>query len=154
MKAPALVLALSFTLAGCGDSAEAKEARDKALDAIHAIGNYTKQQLTELSSQLQSGWSDLEGEAQKRVHLGMLVSEVIEGQQLKVEDDEVRDTITKLAGSYEDPQEVIDYYMNNPQQRQTVENLVLENKVVDWVVGQVKVNEEKRTFSDVMNKGE
>jgi hypothetical protein len=44
--------------------------------------------------------------------------------------------------------------MNNPEQKAGVENLVLENKVTDWVVDQVKVNEEKRTFSDVMNPGE
>lgn len=98
--------------------------------------------------------SVFEGEARKRVHLGMLVAEIIDGQELKAGDDEIRDTISKLAGSYEDPQEVVDYYMSNPQQRQTVENLVLENKVVDWIVSQVKVNEEKRTFSDVMNPGE
>jgi len=98
--------------------------------------------------------SIFEEQAKSRVHLGMLVGEIIDTQGLKAEDDEVRETITRLAGSYEDPQEVVDFYMNNPQQRSTVENLVLENKVTDWVVGQVKVNEEKRTFSDVMNPGE
>ena len=95
--------------------------------------------------------SVFEDQAKKRVHLGMLVAEIIDGQSFKADDDEVRETIAKLAGSYEDPQEVVDYYMNNPNQKATVENLVLENKVTDWVVGQVKVNEEKRTFSDVMN---
>jgi len=95
--------------------------------------------------------SVFEDQAKKRVHLGMLVAEIIDSQSFKADDDEVRETIAKLAGSYEDPQEVVDYYMNNPDQKATVENLVLENKVTDWVVGQVKVNEEKRTFSDVMN---
>jgi len=98
--------------------------------------------------------SVFEEQAKKRVHLGMLVGEIIDSQSLKAEDDEVRDTITKLAGSYEDPQEVVDFYMNNPEQKSTVENLVLENKVTDWVVEQVKVSEEKRTFSDVMNPGD
>lgn len=98
--------------------------------------------------------SVFEEQARKRVHLGLLVSEIIDGQELKATEDEIRDTISNLAGSYEEPQEVIDYYMNNPQQRQTVENLVLENKVTDWVVGQLSVNEEKRTFSDVMDAAE
>jgi len=98
--------------------------------------------------------SVFEEQARKRVHLGMLVAEIIDGEGLKAEDDEVRDTITKLAGSYEDPQEVIDFYMSNPEQKSSVENLVLENKVTDWVVEKLKVNEEKRTFSDVMNPGE
>jgi len=95
--------------------------------------------------------SVFEDQARDRVHLGMLVSQIIEEQQLKVEDAELQQTITKLAGSYEDPQEVVDYYMNNPEQRRSLENLVMEEKVVEWVTSQVKVNEEKRTFSDVMN---
>ena len=118
-----------------------------------------QQTLQDMQQRGQSASFDLpasvfEDQAKKRVHLGMLVAEIIDGQSFKADDDEVRETIAKLAGSYEDPQEVVDYYMNNPDQKSTVENLVLENKVTDWVVGQVKVNEEKRTFSDVMNPGE
>ena len=59
--------------------------------------------------------------------------------------------ISKLADSYQDPTEVIDYYMNNPDQKGSIKNLVLENKVTDWVVNQVSVKEEKSTFSEVMN---
>ena len=95
--------------------------------------------------------SIFEEQAKQRVHLGLLLAEVIDSQELKADEDEVRDTLTQLSASYENPQEVIDFYMNDPQQRKSVENLVLENKVTDWVVAQVKVNEEKRTFSDVMN---
>jgi len=118
-----------------------------------------QQALQDMQQRGQSASFDLpatvfEEQAKKRVHLGMLVAEIIDSNGLKAEDDEVRETITKLAGSYEDPQEVVDYYMSNPEQKATVENLVLENKVTDWVVEQVKVNEEKRTFSDVMNPGE
>jgi len=59
-----------------------------------------------------------------------------------------------MSGFYEDPQEVIDFYMNNEQQRSMLENLVLENKVNDWVVSQLDVAEESRTFSEVMNPGQ
>ena len=98
--------------------------------------------------------SVFEDQARDRVHLGMLVSEIIQQQGLKVEESDLQETITRLAGSYENPQEVVDFYMNNPEQRRSLENLVMEEKVVEWVTNQVKVNEEKRTFSDVMNPGE
>ncbi len=98
--------------------------------------------------------SIFEEQAKTRVHLGLLVAEIIDGQELKATEDEVRDTITKMSGSYEDPQEVIDFYMNNDQQRSMLENLVLENKVNDWVVSQLDVAEESRTFSEVMNPGQ
>jgi trigger factor len=98
--------------------------------------------------------SVFEDQARDRVHLGMLVSEIIQQQGLTVEDSDLQETITRLAGSYENPQEVVDFYMSNPEQRRSLENLVMEEKVVEWVTSQVKVNEEKRTFSDVMKPGE
>jgi len=49
------------------------------------------------------------------------------------------------------PEEVVEYYMNNPQQKSTIENLVLEDQVVDWVMGQVKVSEKNQSFDELMN---
>ena len=41
--------------------------------------------------------------------------------------------------------------MNNPQQKQSLENLVLEDEVVDWVLGKVKVSEKAQSFDELMN---
>jgi len=98
--------------------------------------------------------SIFEDQARTRVHLGLLVGEVIDKHELKAEEQELRETIERLAQSYEDPQEVVDYYMNNPQQRTSIENLVLEDKVVEWALNQAKVTEDNSTFSEVMNPGE
>lgn len=98
--------------------------------------------------------SIFEDQARTRVHLGLLVGEVIDKHELKAEEQELRETIERLAQSYEDPQEVVDYYMNNPQQRTSIENLVLEEKVVEWALNQAKVTEDNSTFSEVMNPGE
>jgi trigger factor len=95
--------------------------------------------------------SIFEEQAKRRVKLGMLVGEVIEKQELKANDDEIKATIERFASSYESPEEVVEYYMNNPQQKQTLENLVLEDKVVDWVMSQVKVVEKNLSFDELMN---
>ena len=92
-----------------------------------------------------------EEQAARRVKLGMIVSEVISTQELKANDDQVRETIERFASSYEKPEEVVEYYMNNPQQKSTIENLVLEDQVVDWVMGQVKVSEKNQSFDELMN---
>lgn len=118
-----------------------------------------KQAMADMQARGQQANMDLpaslfEEQAKTRVHLGMLVGEIIDSQEFTAEEDAVRDTIAKFAQSYEDPSDVIEYYMTNPEQRRTVENLVLENKVVDWVLEQVKVTEEQRSFSEVMNPGE
>ncbi len=89
-------------------------------------------------------------QARRRVHLGLLVAEIIDQQKLSAGEDQVRETIAEFAESYEDPQEVIDYYLQDQNARKGIENLVLENLVVDWAAGQMQVDDEQRSFSEVM----
>ncbi|OQX43343.1 MAG: hypothetical protein B0D83_01510, partial [Candidatus Sedimenticola endophacoides] len=53
---------------------------------------------------------------------------------------------------YEQPQEVIDYYYDdkNQQQLASVANVVMEDQVVDWVIGQVRVEEKQVSFAELM----
>lgn len=95
--------------------------------------------------------SIFEEQSARRVKLGLIVGEIISAQELKADDDKVRETIERFASSYEKPEEVVEYYMNNPQQKQSLENLVLEDAVVDWVMGQVKVSEKTQNFDELMN---
>jgi trigger factor len=94
--------------------------------------------------------SVFEDQARRRVHLGLLVGEIISGQQLQADEEQLRETIAEFAESYENPQEVVDYYMQDKHARGSVENLVLENQVVDWVLGQVQVAEEPKAFAEIM----
>jgi trigger factor len=80
----------------------------------------------------------------------MLVTEIMTAQGLRAEEDDLRATIAEFADSYENPDEVVDYYLKTPEARASIENLVLENKVVDWVLGQVTVTDLPTTFDDVM----
>jgi trigger factor len=124
---------------------ESERMKQQALQEMQARGQQTAMDLPA---------SIFEEQAKVRVHLGLLVGQIIDDNDIKAEESDLRETIERLAQSYEDPQEVVDYYLNNPDQRGSIENLVLENKVVDWVLDQVKVNEDKRSFSEVMNPGE
>ena len=90
-------------------------------------------------------------QARRRVHLGLLVSEIIRTQQLEADEAQLRETVSEFAESYENPQEVIEYYLRDSNARKSIENLVLENLVVDWALGQMQVAEENKTFSEVMD---
>ena len=63
----------------------------------------------------------------------------------------MRTRVEQFAQSYEDPQEVIDYYLKDKKQLAAIENVVLEEQVVDWVMEQVKVEDKARNFDDLMN---
>jgi len=114
-----------------------------------------QQMLQDMQQRGQSSSMDLpasvfESQATRRVHLGLLVAEIMSAQQLKAEEAELRKSIEEFAESYENPQEVVDYYLQDKNARASIENLVLENKVVDWVLGQVQVDDESKAFSEIM----
>ena len=95
--------------------------------------------------------SVFEDQAKRRVHLGLLVAEIIKAQGLSASEDKLRETITEFAESYENPQEVVDYYLQDQTARGSIENLVLEDEVVDWVLSQVQVSEEAKSFDEIMD---
>ncbi len=86
-------------------------------------------------------------EAKRRVALGLIMTEVVKEGEIEVDADQVREKVEQIAADYESPEEVVKYYYGNKDQLAQVENLVLEEKVVDWVLDRVKVEEEPATFA-------
>ncbi len=90
-----------------------------------------------------------EDQAKRRVSLGLLVAEVIKANEIKLDEERVKQKIEKFAQTYEKPQEVIDYYNSNAEQMALVQNIVLEEQVVDWVMDRVKVEDVKSSFDEI-----
>ncbi len=87
----------------------------------------------------------------KRVCLGLLIAEVIKENDIKLDEELVRAKVEQFASTYEKPQEVIDHYYGDKQQLAAVENVVIEEQVVDWILAQVKVEDSASTFDAIMN---
>jgi len=92
-----------------------------------------------------------EAQAEKRVKLGLLISRIVDVNSFSVDADKVEARIAQYAESYEDADEVISYYKDNQQARESIENVVLEGQVVDWILAQGTVAEEETTFDAIMN---
>lgn len=90
--------------------------------------------------------------ATRRVTIGLLLGEIIKQNDLKVDQQKVDSLIETMASAYEDPQEVIDYYKNNQELMQQMQNVALEEQAIEWVVSQAKVTEVSKPFDEVMNK--
>lgn len=91
-------------------------------------------------------------DAERRVRLGLIIAEVVKSNDIKADPEKVREQVEAIASSYQDPQQVIDYYYSNQELMQNVEGLVLEQEVCSWVVEQAKVTDVNKSFQDVMNK--
>lgn len=89
--------------------------------------------------------------AERRVKLGLLVAEIIKKHELKPDPDKVRSTVEAMAASYEDPQQVVDYYYSNQEYMQNIEGLVLEQQVTDWAMAEATVQTDTLPFKEVMN---
>lgn len=92
-----------------------------------------------------------EEQARKRVSLGLLLGEVIRSQELQPEEARLQETLNGMVGGYQQPEEALRAYRQNPQVMRQLEALVLENQAVDWLLEQAKVSDEPMTFEEVMN---
>ncbi len=88
--------------------------------------------------------------AEERVKLGLILPVLVEQNQLNPSEEQIKAIVTEFAESYEDPQEVIDWYFADRQRLQGPMNLALEANVVDFVLGKAKVTEKALSFDEVM----
>jgi trigger factor len=73
-------------------------------------------------------------EANKRVKTGLLVGEVIKCHEMSADEDKVKTLVEGMAQGYEDPEQFIDYYLNNAERRSQLEGVVLEDMVVEHLL--------------------
>lgn len=85
--------------------------------------------------------------ARRRVALGLIVAEVVKRHGIKPDPARVRAAVEEMASTYENPNEVIDYYYADRKRLAPVESLVMEEHVVEWVLGQAAVEDEETTFA-------
>lgn len=90
-------------------------------------------------------------EASRRVQLGLLIAEVISKEKIELDQSLVDATIEEMAVSYEQPDQVRDYYRQNQQARSGVESMVLEDQVVAHILDHAEVTETQASFEDLMN---
>jgi len=89
--------------------------------------------------------------AERRVKLGLVLNELISSEEIKADADKVRETLEEMAASYEDKEEVINWYMSQPQQLQQIEGIVIEEQVVEKLLEKSKVSEETLSYKEVMS---
>ena len=92
----------------------------------------------------------LKPQAEKRVALGLLMMEIIRKEELKPDEKRVNDRIEKMASSYQDPTEFIQYYKTNQDALAQVQSIILEEQVVDLLLKKADVDVEKVAASELL----
>ncbi|ATD67953.1 trigger factor [Luteimonas chenhongjianii] len=89
--------------------------------------------------------------ARKRVLVGLLVGEVARRNQLRLDPKRVNETMRLIASTYEEPQQVIEMYRNDPQLMSGLQNRVMEEQVIDWIAERAQHTEQPLSFQDAVS---
>jgi trigger factor len=89
-------------------------------------------------------------QAERRVRLGLILAEVVKTHKLQATPEQVKAQVEDFAQSYEDPKQVLKYYYSDRRRLSEVEALVLEENVVNYVLGQAKVTSKAVPFDELM----
>lgn len=89
--------------------------------------------------------------ADRRVRLGLVLSEIGEKNTITVTDEEVSRALVERARQFPGQEkQVWDYYRNNPQMLAQLRAPIFEDKVVDFILELAKVNEQKVTREELL----
>jgi trigger factor len=96
----------------------------------------------------------MQAEAERRVKLGVIVSEVVKQHQIQLDPERVREVIDTIAASYEKPEEVVQWYYGNQEMLSGVQSAVIEDQAVEWIMehGGVDISDNEMSFGDLVEK--
>jgi len=88
--------------------------------------------------------------ARKRVLVALLVGEIARRNELRLDPRRVNELLRLIASTYEDPQQVIDLYRNDPQLMAGLQNRAMEEQVIDWIAEQARHTDQTLTFQEAI----
>jgi len=91
-------------------------------------------------------------QAQKRVKLGLILSELVKRHDLGAKPEQVKSLVKDYAQSFEHPEEVVKWHYSDPSRLREAEAMVLEENLVAWAMSVAKVSDKAMDFNDLMGK--
>jgi trigger factor len=94
--------------------------------------------------------------ARRRVALGLLMSQIVQTQQIKLDRERVQSRLTDLVASYPEQQqeEARRAYLQNQDALRQIESAALEDQVIDWALGRANITEKPMTFKEITGFGQ
>ncbi|MFN3702502.1 trigger factor [Thermomonas sp.] len=121
-------------------------------DEANALLANAAEQARQQGQQLTAGPEAFQDAARKRVLVALLVAEVARRNELRLEPERLNETMRLIASTYEQPQQVIDLYRNDPQLMQGLQNRVMEEQVIDWIAERAQHTEKTLTFQEAISQ--
>jgi trigger factor len=88
--------------------------------------------------------------ARKRVLVGLVVGEVARRNELRLDPKRLNETLRLIASTYEEPDQVVELYRNDPQLMSGLQNRVMEEQVIDWIAERAQHTEQAMSFQEAI----
>ncbi|MEO7068007.1 MAG: trigger factor [Rhodanobacter sp.] len=88
--------------------------------------------------------------ARQRVIAGLLMGEIASKQSLVIDRKRVAEQLAAIASTYEEPEQVVELYNNDPKMMSGLQSRVMEDQVAEWVAEHAKTTNQDLSFDDVM----
>ncbi len=116
----------------------------------HSLQQETMRRMGVTEAEQAPALSVFEATAKRRVTIGLLVQELIRGQELKVDPERVEERLKEVAAPFQDPDEVVRIYRGNRELMAQIEGNVLEDQVIDWLLERADRRDKKQAFAEFM----
>ncbi len=90
--------------------------------------------------------------AKERVHLGLLVSKLVQSKEIKLDPDKVKTKLDELSKSYPNPEEIRKMYEQSSQLMDQLKSLVMEDQVIDWLIERTEFQKKEMEFKELVNR--
>jgi trigger factor len=90
--------------------------------------------------------------ARKRVLVALLVGEIARRNELRLDQRRLNETMRLIASTYEEPEQVIELYRNDPQLMAGLQSRVMEEQVIDWIAERATHTEQALSFQDAIRQ--
>jgi trigger factor len=100
--------------------------------------------------------ASFEEPARRRVALGLLMSQIVQTEQIKLDRERVQSRLSDLVAGYpeEQQEEARRAYLQNQDAIRQIESAALEDQVVDWVLGRANITDKPMTFKELTGFGQ
>jgi trigger factor len=88
--------------------------------------------------------------AERRVRLGLIIGAVIREQDLKVDHARVDKRLDEICQPYDRPGEVRKLYLQNPNLMLQIENSVMEEQAMSWLIDRAEVTSKAVPMAELM----
>jgi len=102
------------------------------------------------ASGIRSDDASVNKQARQRVAIGLILAEVIRTRGIKADAARVRAKLEEMAAEYESPATFVQWHYEQPQRLAQIESLVAEERVVEELLAQTKVEDKHVTFQELL----